>query len=110
MLFGRYSHLIYSNVNLVNERDKFALHPNASFRRCLRILQRQRAVASVGAINKGDIAVVAAFDGWPEHLFEVDQVFDDSVSGYSITGPLAGIYGEPGFEMILRVHAKPEEA
>ncbi|MDP5362577.1 MAG: hypothetical protein NWP79_10600 [Paracoccaceae bacterium] len=62
----------------------------------------------MGTINKGNIAV-AAFDGWPEHLYEVDQVFDDCVSGYAMTGPLEGVYGEPGFEMIQRVHAKPEE-
>ena len=37
------------------------------------------------------------------------RLFDDSVSGYSITGPLTGVYGEPGFEMILRVHTKAEE-
>ena len=60
-------------------------------------------------LQEGDIVVIAAFDGWPEHLFEVDQVFDDSVSGYSITGPLTGVYGEPGFELILRVHAKAQE-
>ncbi len=60
-------------------------------------------------LKEGDIVVIAAFDGWPEHLFEVDQVFDDSVSGYSITGPLEGVYGEPGFEMILRVHSRANE-
>lgn len=60
-------------------------------------------------IQEGDIVVIAAFDGWPEHLFEVDQTFEDSVSGYSITGPLTGVYGEPGFEMILRVHTQAEE-
>ena len=41
-------------------------------------------------LQEGDIVVIVAFDGWPQHLFEVGQVFDDSVSGYSITGPLAG--------------------
>ncbi|WP_342070406.1 hypothetical protein [Yoonia algicola] len=60
-------------------------------------------------LKEGDIVVIAAFDGWPEHLFEVDQVFDDSVSGYSITGPLEGVYGEPGFEMILRIHFRAKE-
>ena len=57
-------------------------------------------------LQEGDIIVIAAFDGWPEHLFEVDKTFDDSVSGYSITGPLAGVYGEPGYELILRVHSQ----
>lgn len=57
-------------------------------------------------LKEGDIVVIRAFDGWPEHLFEVDQVFDDCVSGYSLTGPLEGAYGKPGFELILPVHAK----
>ncbi|MGJ8588513.1 MAG: hypothetical protein ACSHXW_10195 [Yoonia sp.] len=60
-------------------------------------------------LKEGDIIVIAAFDGWPEHLFEVDQTFEDSISGYSITGPLTGVYGEPGFEMILRVHSRAQE-
>lgn len=54
-------------------------------------------------LKEGDVVVIAAFDDWPEHLFEVDETFEDCVSGYSITGPLVGVYGEPGFELILRV-------
>lgn len=54
-------------------------------------------------LKEGDVVVIGAFDDWPEHLFEVDDTFEDCVSGYSITGPLVGVYGEPGFEMILRV-------
>ena len=54
-------------------------------------------------LREGDVVVIRAFDDWPEHLFEVDETFDDCVSGYSITGPLAGVYGEPGFELIDRV-------
>jgi hypothetical protein len=42
--------------------------------------------------------VIRASEDWPEHLFEVDE----GVSGYSLTGPLTGVYGEPGFELILR--------
>lgn len=49
------------------------------------------------------MVVIRAFDGFPEHLFRVSEVFDDCVTGYSLTGPLAGEYGEPGFELILRV-------
>jgi hypothetical protein len=52
-------------------------------------------------LKVGDIVVIAAFDGWPEHLFEVGQVFEDSVSGYSITGPLEG---STVSEMIQSVH------
>ena len=54
-------------------------------------------------LREGDVVVIRAFDDWPEHLFEVDETFDDCVSGYSITGPLAGVYGEPGWELIDRV-------
>lgn len=54
-------------------------------------------------LKEGDVVVIRAFDDWPEHLFEVDEAFEDCVSGYSITGPLVGVYGEPGFELILRV-------
>ena len=54
-------------------------------------------------LREGDVVVIRAFDDWPEHLFEVDETFDDCVSGYSITGPLAGVYGEPGFELIKSI-------
>ena len=53
--------------------------------------------------EEGDVVVIRAFDDWPEHLFEVDESFEDCVSGYSLTGPLAGVYGEPGHELIDRV-------
>lgn len=53
-----------------------------------------------------DIVVIRASEDWPEHLFRVDFVFDDCVGGYSITGPLAGEYGEPDFDLILRVHQR----
>jgi hypothetical protein len=54
--------------------------------------------------KEGDIVVICAFDEYPEHLFEVDEVFEDCVSGYSLSGPLKGDYGEPGLEMILGIH------
>ena len=54
-------------------------------------------------LQEGDVVVIRAAHDWPEHLFEVDETFDDCVSGYSITGPLAGVYGEPGWELIDRV-------
>jgi hypothetical protein len=53
-------------------------------------------------LQEGDMVVIRASEDWPEHLFEVDEVFEDCVSGYSLTGPLAGVYGEPGLELILR--------
>ncbi|MDO6588635.1 hypothetical protein DS901_15465 [Loktanella sp. D2R18] len=53
-------------------------------------------------LQEGDVVVIRASEDWPEHLFEVDEVFEDCVSGYSLTGPLSGVYGEPGWELILR--------
>ena len=54
-------------------------------------------------MKPGDVVVIAAFDDIPEHLFRVEEVYADCVGGYSLTGPLAGEYGEPDFSMILRV-------
>jgi hypothetical protein len=59
-------------------------------------------------LHPGDVVVVRAAEDWPEHLFRVDYVFDDCVGGYSITGPLAGEYGEPDHDLILRVHSTAE--
>lgn len=58
------------------------------------------------ALNPDDVVVIAAFDDVPEHLFRVTEVFDDCVGGYSLNGPLAGEYGEPSFDMILKVHSR----
>jgi hypothetical protein len=46
-------------------------------------------------MSAGSIVVVAAFDEVPEHLFLVQEVFEDFVTGVALTGPLAGAYGEP---------------
>ncbi len=54
-------------------------------------------------LTPGDVVVVRAFDDVPEHLFRVEEVFEDCVTGFAVTGPLAGSYGEPTLEMILRV-------
>ncbi len=54
-------------------------------------------------LNPGDVVVVRAFDDVPEHLFRVEEVLEDCVTGFAVTGPLAGSYGEPALEMILRV-------
>ncbi|MBY6006715.1 hypothetical protein KUV62_22555 [Salipiger bermudensis] len=51
----------------------------------------------------GMLVVLRAFDDIPEHQFEIQEVYEDCVGGYSRTGPLSGEYGEPDFEMILRV-------
>ena len=51
----------------------------------------------------GQHVVIAAFDDIPEHEFEISEVYDDCVGGYSLAGPRAGEYGDPDCEMILRV-------
>ncbi|SMP28246.1 hypothetical protein SAMN06265373_1066 [Shimia sagamensis] len=53
-----------------------------------------------------DIVVIRATEDWPEHLFRVDFVFNDCIGGYSVTGPLTGEYGEPDFDLVLRVHQR----
>ena len=54
-------------------------------------------------VTPGCIVMIAAFDDVPEHTFRVEEVFEDCVTGTALTGPLAGEYGEPDIELILRV-------
>jgi hypothetical protein len=56
-------------------------------------------------IRPGDVVIIAAFDDVPEHLFKIEEVYEDCVTGIALSGPLSGCYGEPGREMILRVHS-----
>lgn len=56
-------------------------------------------------LKEGDVVVIRAGEDWPEHLFRVDEVYDDLVTGCAITGPLKDEYGEPDFDLILRVHS-----
>ena len=60
------------------------------------------------ALLPGMIVWIAALDDLPEHLFRVDEVFEDCVGGIALTGPLAGSYGEPGLDLVLRP-SRPEE-
>ena len=55
-------------------------------------------------LREGSTIVIRAFDDIPEHLFEVAEVYGDCVGGYSLTGPLAGEYGEPEFALIKSIH------
>lgn len=55
-------------------------------------------------IKAGDIVTIAAFDDVPEHQFEVVTVEPDHITGFAINGPLAGAYGEPDRDLIVRVH------
>ena len=57
-------------------------------------------------LHPRDIVVIGAFDDVPEHLFRVDDVYEDCVGGCALTGPLAGTYGEPSLDLIVRVHCK----
>jgi hypothetical protein len=56
-------------------------------------------------IAPGSIVTILAFDDIPEHRFRVEEVFDDCVGGYSLTGPLAGEYGEPDWSIIKEAPA-----
>lgn len=59
-------------------------------------------------LREGDVIVIRAGEDWPEHLFRVDEVYDDLVTGLSITGPLEGVYGELPLELILHVHSRAQ--
>ena len=54
-------------------------------------------------ILPGDVVVIGGFDDIPEHQFQVDEVYEDLVTGTVLTGPLAGEYGEPDIEMIVEI-------
>lgn len=51
-------------------------------------------------LRTGAIVVIMAFDDVPEHRFQIDEVFEDFVTGTALTGPLAGEYGEPSVDLI----------
>lgn len=54
-------------------------------------------------LRPGDVVVIGAFDDVPEHQFRIEEVLDDCVTGVALTGPLAGEYGEPELDQIVRV-------
>lgn len=60
-------------------------------------------------MKPGDVVLIKAFDDVPEHLFQIDEVLEDCITGVALTGPLAGEYGEPELSMVIRV-LDPEEA
>ena len=57
-------------------------------------------------LKEDDVVVLRPLDDIPEHLFRVLDVYDDCITCYSLTVPLEGVYGEPGLELILRVHSR----
>lgn len=60
-------------------------------------------------MKPGDVLMIRAFDELPEHLFRIETVEEDHVTGVALTGPLAGAYGEPDVSMIIKVLG-PDEA
>ena len=58
---------------------------------------------TVKELHPGCVVLIVAFDDIPEHQFQVEEVFDDLVTGVALTGPLAGEYGEPELGMIVQV-------
>jgi len=56
-------------------------------------------------ITSGSTVLIAGFDDIPLHQFLVEEVFEDCITGTALTGPLAGEYGEPDIELVLRVLA-----
>ncbi|SFO41419.1 hypothetical protein SAMN04487859_1465 [Roseovarius lutimaris] len=59
-------------------------------------------------IAPGDIVVISAGDDWPEHLFRVEEVWEDCVGGIALTGPMAGAYGQPEYDLIVGVVGKED--
>ena len=54
-------------------------------------------------LRPGCIVLIEGFDDIPEHQFQVEEVYEDLVTGTVLTGPLSGEYGEPELEMIVEV-------
>ena len=54
-------------------------------------------------LQPGCIVLIAGFDDIPDHQFQVEEVYEDLVTGTVLTGPLSGEYGEPDIEMIVEV-------
>ena len=55
------------------------------------------------ALTPGMRVLIKGFDDVLEHVFEVHTIEDGFVTGMALTGPLAGEYGEPDIELVLRV-------
>ncbi len=54
-------------------------------------------------LKDGSVVLLHPLDDIPEHHFEVWEVYDDCITGYSLDGPLEGVYGEPEFALIKSV-------
>jgi hypothetical protein len=58
---------------------------------------------SIQDLHPGSVVLIAEFDDLPEHQFEIEEIYEDIVTGFALSGPLKGEYGEPPRELILRV-------
>ena len=54
-------------------------------------------------LTSGKRVLIRGFDDVPEHVFVIHTIEDGYVPGMAVTGPLAGEYGEPDIELVLRV-------
>ena len=58
-------------------------------------------------LTPGCTVLLAGFDDIPSHQFLVEEVLKDCVTGMALTGPLAGEYGEPDLDLVVRVLSTP---
>ena len=58
-------------------------------------------------ITPGCTVLLAGFDDIPSHQFLVEEVLGDCITGTALTGPLAGEYGEPDLDLVVRVLSTP---
>lgn len=56
------------------------------------------------ALRSGTVVVIESFDEIPEHLFQIDEVLQDCVTGFALSGPFTGEYGEPDLALIKAIH------
>ena len=54
-------------------------------------------------LTSGKRVLIRGFDDVPEHVFVIHTIEDGYVTGMAVTGSLAGEYGEPDIELVLRV-------
>ena len=54
-------------------------------------------------LTPGTHVLMRVFDDVPEHVFEVNTIEDDLVTGQTLTGSLAGEYCKPNIDLVLRV-------
>ena len=58
-------------------------------------------------LQPGCIVLIAGFDDIPSHQFLVQEALKDCITGIALTGPLAGEYGEPDLDLVVRVLSTP---